>query len=235
MKPFRFMALVAFIATTCSHCVSANTLANVPFAFGPPTSPAPGDNHLQLDLNVFGSHGLTSTTLTGTMEIDLDFDTAGQVAYFKVNTASFTAQNFSLLAGALAVFPENVGGDPGAASGQIAVTGSAFDATGINMVINQGKGDEGPVLGIDFAANPIPFAGVGSGSLTQTSTGNPGEYSIVISFPVDGGSAPVLFGDLQLSGNILVTSVVTIPEPTAGLLWGAMTAVAAAVSRRRRR
>jgi hypothetical protein len=239
MKLVLSVVLAALVAVTTVTSAQAATFTGQILTLDP-IAPAPGAgvNKLNLNLDLFGSGlivAVADTGLSGTLNVDFDINELGMITSLTINSAGVSASNFVLKAGNLNITGSGIGASAFTKTPPSAVAGGQFNGAEQELALNSGE-LQTSFGNINLVTDPITFEGSGFGTFTSIPTGNPNEFAVQLSLPIAVVDFDVENGLalLDVTGSIVASGTVVVPEPTSGLFLASLLAGTGAVVRRRR-
>ena len=198
------------------------------------------ESRIDASLTVMGMSDSDTTTVTGTVEADLDlyFD-AGMGEVADINSIQFTGgqlnfsdMSFNLLFGAMVANATGVGGRVDSPYGAGAVMGNIFDTIDHMLILDQGvihAAGMGEEMTIDLAVEPMALSGDETGSVSvvlESLDGDEATYSVELILPIEYDEVILDDGTFQVNfgGSGVVTAygyfVRTLCPLRADLAWG---------------
>ena len=208
-----FGTIVRTSALICFGIVFATpsspaALVSTTFTLIAPSAPS---NELSLTL----LDGMDTTQLSGTFQATLDIDqVTGTITSIDMTAGSIVTSDWNMtVTGIGAVVGSGINATVDTPTPPGGVTGTTFNATQHQVILNTGlvTAAGNPVQ--DFATTPLPIPGTGNGTITSTLNG--GVFDISLDMPIN--STQVVAGqNLLIVGNLVGTAQVTaVPEPSS--------------------
>lgn len=233
--------LLAITSAVCLFCSTARAAVTTTLDL----TTAAGENELTLELFLGpASAGSDVSILTGTIELELVLDSNHDVTQFRMTGGSFDASEWAIepfmrsngITGGTFLTPQD--GTPGPDYGD--VSNGMYDASAHELLLNRGTVTAtfppNPDVTFDFATDDLEVFGSGQGLLNLTATGDPTIFDARLEFPLQFSTevAPGSGVFLNITGNVVATGIVAVPEASSFALLAVLAMVLGMIQLRMR-